>query len=227
MKRLAFAGFGMVLVFLGCNTEVTYQNPSSSSSSSTGAGGSSSSNSTGSTSGGGAPSLPECSADADCTLIDDCCTCASVALNEAIPDCPAMECFAPACEANSIPMPAPVCRASHCVVNADCNQMHALCKSLPPTCPQGKTPIVVNGCWGGCIEITECSEVGSCSQCQDGQACVHSNTMMIPATHCVDIPANCNGQISCACMGESVCGFAMGCMELGPSELQCLDITTK
>ena len=214
-------------VCLGCQTEIITVGPGSSSSgaSSSGQGG----NGNGGAGGGGVAvsAPPECVQDSDCTLINDCCTCASVPNGETAPECTVSDCFATACNGNGLPNPTAVCRAGHCVVDADCNRAHATCKSLPPECPPGKTIIVVDGCWGGCIDVAECREVENCSQCLDGQACVTSNTMMLPAPHCVMVPDVCNGQVSCACMSENVCGFAMSCDEVSPTELRCLDITTK
>lgn len=235
--RYAGLSFLGLAVFLGCGSEVittssgtssSSSSSSSSTSSSSGNGGFGGSGGSGTGAGGTVVSPPpECSTDAECMLLNDCCRCEGLAPGETAPDCPSMECFALSCESIGIGQPATVCRAGQCVVDADCNQAHAICKSLPPVCPPGKTPIVVNGCWGGCIAVSECGEVGSCTQCQSGQACVNTNTMMIPGKHCVDPPASCNGQISCECMGKNVCGFATGCVQMVPTELQCVDITTK
>lgn len=237
--RLAFGAIFVVgFVFAACEPVIVNQSTtassssasSSSSSTGSGMGGTGGSNGTGGSAGtGGAvmSPLPECVYDSDCMLINDCCRCEGVPANSPVPDCPSPECFAPTCESLSIPQPMAVCRAGQCVVNADCDQNHALCDSLPPQCPPGKTVIVGNGCWGGCLDVTECQDVGSCTQCADGQACVSTNTMMMGGHHCVDAPNSCNGQVSCACMGESVCGFAKQCVEQSPTELYCVDITTK
>lgn len=227
------SALSLFVVFAGCQSEIITQTPgssgtsSSSSSNSSGMGGSGGISGSGGTGGNSTSPLPECTSDSDCTLVNDCCTCASLPNGTPFPDCSVPECFATTCNADGLGQPTAVCRAGHCVVDADCNQTHVLCKSLPPECPPGQTPIVVNDCWGGCIDIVECREIGDCTQCLDGQACVTSNTMMIPGKHCVDVPDSCNGQISCACMGENVCGFAQGCYQPSPTEIQCLDITTK
>jgi len=237
MKRLVFWGTLLgIATIVGCSSEIIVETDGTSSA--TSAGGSTSSNSSsssgmggeGGTGGSGGTVIsppPECTFDSDCTLINDCCSCLGVPGNESFPDCPMMECFAPMCNAIGMPDPKAVCRAGQCVVDADCNQDHALCNSPPPVCPPGKTPHVVNDCWGGCIDVGECREVGSCTQCNDGQACVTSNTMMQSGQHCVTVPDSCMGQITCECMGEKVCGFAMGCFEASPTELKCIDITTK
>lgn len=238
--RFACLSFLGLALFAGCGSEVTTASTatssssasSSSSSSSTAASSSSGNGGFGGSGGNGAGGmvsspLPDCTTDAECTLVNDCCRCEGLSKGESAPDCPNMECFALTCESIGMAQPTAVCRAGHCVVDADCNQAHAICKSLPPVCPPGKTPIVVNGCWGGCIAVAECREVGPCMQCLAGQACVNTNTMMLPGNHCVDPPTSCNGQISCECMGQNVCGFATACVQTAPTELKCMDITTK
>lgn len=240
MTRLACWGTVLCIAMMaGCSPEIIMETDTSSSSTSVGGatGGTGSTGSTSSGSGGAGGTAgsggtmvsppPECTFDSDCTLVNDCCTCQGIPAGMPFPECPAMECFAPSCEAIAVANPAAICRAGQCVVDADCNHSHIMCKSLPPVCPPGKTPHVVNGCWGGCIDVTECREIGDCIQCNDGQACVTSNTMMAPAQHCVEVPDSCLGQINCDCMGEMVCGFGMSCFEASATALQCIDITTK
>src|SRR5689334_15991720 len=88
----------LVAGVLGCSSEVitpddSGSTSSSSSSSSSGMGGG------GAGGGGGAPEypIPECKQDTDCVLVNDCCTCAGVPSTGPLPDCPAVECFATAC----------------------------------------------------------------------------------------------------------------------------------
>jgi hypothetical protein len=235
--RLTYGSLLFVVALASCGTEII-GGPSDSSASSSSSASSASSTSSGMGGNGGSAGTggfggtvtasppPQCVVDSDCTLIDDCCRCEGISNKESVPECPLPECFAPTCGTIGLPNPKAVCRAGQCVVDADCNQGHALCDSIPPTCPPGQTVHVTNGCWGGCIDVTECREVGSCTQCGAGQACVTSNTMMVPAPHCVDVPSSCNGQITCDCMGESVCGFATTCTQVSPTELECLDLTT-
>ncbi len=33
----------------------------------------------------------------------------------------------------------------------------SFCKMMPPSCPENQVPSVENGCWGECVDITECS----------------------------------------------------------------------
>lgn len=209
----------LVFVVWGCDP-VTIDSPdtsSSGSSTSSGMGGNGSS----SGSGGTAPGTLECTDDTDCVLVNSCCSCAGVPANGPFPDCPAVECFAPVCDANGIFDTKAICRAGRCVVDADCNHNHALCDSLPPTCPPGQTAHLAGGCWGGCIAVTECGEVGECTQCPQGTACVENTSFMIER-HCVTMPTACNGQVNCACMGDITCIQPFGlCVDTSEPVLMC------
>jgi hypothetical protein len=234
--RFAYLTLVSFAVFTGCGPEVTEttgpssSSSSSSSSNSSGMGGSGNSSGTGGVGGLGgeggsggttAAPAPECQDDADCTLVNDCCSCEGVSKNETVPECSLMNCFVSTCESMSLSQPMAMCRAGRCVVNADCNQAHALCNSIPPVCSPGKTPIVVNGCWGGCIDPIECSEVGDCTQCTADQACIE-NVAFTVERHCVDIPAACNGQVECSCLGATTCIKPYGlCIDPSAPTLRC------
>lgn len=217
------------VVAFGCDPEVTgggdttSSSSSSSSSTSSGMGGGGAAGNGGSGGSGGTvdPSLPECVEDSDCTLISDCCQCAGVPSKDPLPECPGIECFAPTCDSIGLPSATAVCRAGRCVVDADCNHGHALCDSLPPTCPPGQTAFVSNGCWGGCINATECREIGSCTQCPNEHACVE-NVAFTVERHCVSVPADCTGQVNCACMGSFTCIQPYGaCIDTSAPVLMC------
>ncbi len=235
--RFAYLALVSFTVFAGCGPEVSSgstgsstSSSSSSSSTSTGMGGSGNSSGVGGMGGVGGEGAggmttsppPECVEDADCALVNDCCTCGGYPANMPAPECPLMNCFAPTCDSIGLSQAMAVCRAGRCVANADCNQAHALCDSLPPLCPSGQTPIVVNGCWGGCINPIECQEVGQCAQCAADHACIE-NVAFVVERHCVDIPAACNGQIDCNCLGATTCINPYGlCIDPASSTtLQC------
>ncbi|HEY6876399.1 MAG TPA: hypothetical protein VI299_00185 [Polyangiales bacterium] len=40
------------------------------------------------------------------------------------------------------------------VVN--CDERDALCKRTRPSCPEGQVAVVVDGCWGDCVQISQC-----------------------------------------------------------------------
>lgn len=48
----------------------------------------------------------------------------------------------------------PVCEATY-----DCDLSHALCDAFTPQCKDGETPSIVNGCYGPCVPIAQCSGV--------------------------------------------------------------------
>jgi hypothetical protein len=39
----------------------------------------------------------------------------------------------------------------------DCNPAHALCRSLPPNCPEMQVPRIDGTCWGECVPIARCA----------------------------------------------------------------------
>ncbi|MEM9192935.1 MAG: hypothetical protein AAGF12_27420 [Myxococcota bacterium] len=49
-----------------------------------------------------------------------------------------------------------------------CDPRQVLCDAIPPDCPQGRVPEVVQGCWGNCVDIGECA-------CSDPAACPEPN----------------------------------------------------
>lgn len=160
-----------------------------------GTGGSGGSGGSGATGGSGGSAFPECQSDADCVLLDDCCTCGGVPAGT--PGCE-LDCVQSACSAAGLEPTAALCRAGRCVLDLDCNQNHAACESLPPSCPPGETATVVGPCWGPCAPLAECAEVTGCAQC-GALGCVSNEDLAGPSAHCVVLPASCGGEISCAC----------------------------
>ncbi len=47
----------------------------------------------------------------------------------------------------------------------DCNPRNVTCRSLPPTCPMGQVPSVMNSCWGSCVPFAMCPPI----PCMPGQ----------------------------------------------------------
>jgi len=47
--------------------------------------------------------------------------------------------------------------------------------------------------------------VGSCDDCAADQACVLYVAQLGPIAHCVQVPDDCSGKPSCACMGAGAC----------------------
>ncbi len=148
---------------------------------------------------------PECTKASQCNLINDCCNCKGIPSSEQPPVCDVPECFAPMCEALDFPNLEASCAAGRCVAGFDCDHTKVQCKSIQPECDPGKTPTVVNNCWGQCVPAEQCGQVGNCKQCGPDQVCVNEVTQLGFMRHCVNIPKVCKDKVSCACMGASVC----------------------
>jgi hypothetical protein len=148
---------------------------------------------------GAAVGFPECAVDGDCIVIEDCCECVGAPVGSGI--CKSA-CKQSVCSVQGIQPTGARCVLGACVLDVDCNQGHAQCFGLPPDCPPGQLPTISSACWsGGCSDVTECSEVTSCADCAAG-ACVTISDFGQSA-HCVDPPAACGTQATCACMGEA------------------------
>lgn len=167
------------------------------------------------TGGNGVVATAECGAASDCQLINDCCRCEVIPANETAPVCN-QQCLIPSCQSLGFDGSAQ-CALGQCIAAFACDQTLAVCNQMPPTCPAGQTPMVVNGCWGGCVPATECASVSDCAQCGPEDACVYYGGGIMQR-HCVHIPQEC-GTASCSCMGAMVCGNVT-CGEAG-GELQC------
>lgn len=162
--------------------------------------------------GGGVEALPECTEDAHCQLVNDCCQCAGLPTGETPAECN-VACLQPKCSeiagglVGGGEATVARCVAGQCVTSISCNDLQTVCLAAPPECPAGEQAAVVDGCWGGCLPDRECAEVGSCAECTGGLACVEYQSQM-STTHCVD-PGPC-ATADCACLGESACQEPFG-----------------
>lgn len=181
--------------------------------------GSSTGGSAGTPDGGSPGGHVECQTIDDCTIFTDCCSCAAVPKTEVVPSC-LMECLVTECGARGIGPSDATCIAGRCVIARSCNETAALCRVAPPACSQGQAPVVVNACYeGSCLPVGECSDVASCSVCeQANMACV---TLVAEPTsfHCVTIPDACAQGPTCACMG--VCVGPFECTAPESASLRC------
>ena len=160
--------------------------------------------STGGSSSTGGVSEPECMVHEDCMLVDDCCSCTAIPMGEEPPECDLMECLVTTCTSLGLGMPQVQCNFGTCELEeVSCDPTQVLCDSIPPTCPAGQAPRVVDGCWGNCIPVEYCDVVPSCDACTDEEACIESVTQLGPSLTCVPIPPTCDGVPSCDCLGEA------------------------
>jgi hypothetical protein len=159
------------------------------------------------TGGGAGGAAPECRVAGDCRLYSDCCACEALAPGEPMPPaCPAI-CVVGRCTQLGLPNDAVDCVAGRCVAGFDCDATKVTCKVAIPACPAGETPIVAGSCYTGqCAPAAECRVVDGCQVCSAaGLACVVYETQMGNQAHCVTIPAACNGDATCACLGQTAC----------------------
>jgi len=210
MKLLTLGGIVIGGLVLGCGSSTdVVDHPGAggaASATSTGAGGATATASSTTGTGGSGATGPECATDADCELVNDCCSCLGIASGEAAPACDMEECFATTCDAMGFPTLSARCAAGQCVAGFPCDQNTTLCASLPPSCEPGHTPSILGACWGPCVLASECGNVTACSDCDAAaQLCVVDETQLGPAYHCVALPPACQGSPDCACMGEAVC----------------------
>jgi hypothetical protein len=163
--------------------------------------------------GGGVPGMG-CVSDDDCTIVDDCCTCAGIHVDDEPPACP-IECKATAC------MSAGLGQTVHCELGTcqleevDCNQMTIVCDSLPPNCEPGFLPSVGNNCWtGNCVPVEACNVVPSCDVCPEDQTCIELVAKGPGGFKCSPIAPECAGTPTCDCM-PGVCPPPFeGCIDI-------------
>ena len=104
---------------------------------------------------GGASTQPECTRNADCKLIDDCCTCEALPSGDSAPACAISTCFASACTRFSVATAS--CIAGHCVLATSCDATQVTCATAKPNCATGEVAQVANSCWtGACIKASDC-----------------------------------------------------------------------
>lgn len=155
--------------------------------------------SAGDAAGGGGPdlALDECATDADCQVVDDCCTCAAQPKSAQIPPCAGI-CIQSACQARGLQAAKAACVANRCVFDVSCDQSLVTCEAVTPTCPVGQEPSVSGTCWGPCVPTQDCKAVTNCNACAAGQICVR-NELQMPSTHCVEAPPSCAQHPTCEC----------------------------
>lgn len=155
------------------------------------------------------PTPGECRTEKDCQLVNDCCSCLAIGTDQKSPSCELEECFVLTCEAYPFRSEKKVaCVAGRCVLNVSCDDRQVPCKRLEPECPKGQEAMVDKSgmCWTEkCLDVTQCSGVSSCDDCSTGQACVAYMDEGGTTYHCVMNEEECRNDVSCQCLGQSVC----------------------
>lgn len=164
---------------------------------------------------------PECREASECGVLDDCCSCTAVPVDQAGQECD-LACTETVCFANHIPTEETLCTAGHCNLGLDCDPGNVMCLSPQPECGEGMVPMVVGNCWGACVDASDCAAVASCDVCdKDRHVCVvyQANT---PTTHCVEVPPECTEDRSCDCLQLNVCvGAYDTCSDGADGEITC------
>ncbi len=162
----------------------------------------------------------ECITDEDCEIASDCCVCQAVPRGGEFRAC-RLACESNACDLQGVAAVAH-CNLGRCTLALHCDQRRATCESEPPTCPTGEAPIVDdNGCWGPCVDSTECADVTDCNACGDAQ-CVEFPSVGGTTIRCIEPQPECEVGNLCECLapcGGYVCGESeegkLGCACLG------------
>lgn len=165
--------------------------------------------------------IEPCVTDKDCDLHDDCCACYGIPVGQTDPSCD-LECDQSQCSALGIDHA--ICRFGVCTTDKlDCDASSVICKSLPPVCPAGSLPGVVDACWtGSCVPIANCNAVPDCGLCPKDTMCVQKISKQQTWPACEPIPAECAGEIDCECAGTFVCTDDFNiCNDLGDNQLSC------
>lgn len=142
-----------------------------------------------------------------CVLVDDCCQCAAVHMDDPVPVCD-VDCKATMCTSLGIPDIGLVCDAGMCELDLrDCSGVVA-CNSLPPDCPDGTLPEVgpEGGCWtGDCVPVAGCDPVPGCEYCNADEACVETISQVGVTYSCRAVPDACGDTPTCECMPPGTC----------------------
>ncbi len=147
------------------------------------------------------PAMPSpCAVDLDCQLVNDCCACGAVHVDEVV-SCDEPPCFAPLCQGKYGGVPTPVCEGGACTIEFECNEMFVVCDAAAPSCPEGTLPLISEGCYtGSCVPAGDCNVVPDCTWCSAEEACVANETQLGTSFSCETLAPECGGVASCACL---------------------------
>lgn len=164
-----------------------------------------------------------CTSDGDCIVVDDCCSCTAIGVDDEPPSCDIRECDQSTCSMYGVD-PLAQCELGSCeLAPVSCDPSAVSCDSLPPECPDGFVPSTDpdGGCWTNvCVPAELCDVVPSCADCPEDEACVEYVAQLGPVAHCSPIPEECGGTPSCACMAE-VCVSPFDACGDAPDGLSC------
>jgi hypothetical protein len=148
----------------------------------------------------------ECTATAQCRLYENCCTCTGLTTFE--PDLPPSSCSATCSmkECTRTSVTNPQCLLGQCTAGLDCTILLVTCSDARPTCPSGTVVSRVGGCWGPCVDPSDCASVASCSACLPGQLCVaYHEAATFARYRCLPMPSQCAANRRCSCLKNYAC----------------------
>lgn len=173
---------------------------------------------------GGMPTY--CEVDEDCVVVNDCCSCTAVHMDDEPPECDIPECFAPICDTTALEEVDAVCVFGTCQLEeTTCEQSLVACDEPPPNCEDGFLPSVDGDCWsGGCVPVEACDYVPDCTYCDDDETCVERVTQLGPFYSCEPVAPDCAGVPACDCMPDVCGGDPFECVDGGDpgEELSCI-----
>lgn len=143
-----------------------------------------------------------CVTDDDCVLVENCCDCQAIHVDDEPPPACPMECKATACM--GIGVSGVHCEQGSCELDeVSCNPLQVACDALPPECDEGFLPSVGDACWtGNCVPAEVCDVVPDCALCPEDEVCIPLVAKGPAGFFCSPIAPGCAGTPSCACLPE-------------------------
>ncbi len=153
---------------------------------------------------------PECVTDADCHVVETCCGCFPAPLSAEIAECD-LTCEQSACAARGLQDLGAACVGNRCVFVLSCDGAMVTCDQAEPECPEGQVASVRGGCWGPCVDATDCVDITSCDDCPagSGRICIQESAFLT-TFRCVEITAACAAEPTCECVDAC---FVGGCVD--------------
>lgn len=153
-----------------------------------------------------------CEQDEDCVVLNDCWSCAALAVDDSPPYCALTNCFAPACIGDKgTDLLQAVCRSGRCELQASCDVFGV--EEDPVTCDPGTLPEVREDAFTGrCVDSQICDYVPDCSHCSAGESCVSEVLLTSIRYRCERIPESCGDEPpTCDCFDPCDIGPAGAC----------------
>lgn len=163
-----------------------------------------------------------CKVDSDCHLGNTCCECVALGVGEKARACD-QQCVQSACSAERIQ--GVRCSLGRCVLAPECDSRNVTCNIVPAEpCPEGQVQSVKGNCWGACVPASACRTVTDCKACAaNAYFCARQEAQVGSTFRCVDVPAQCDANVTCGCAGSFACLPPFGACNasMGGKQLNC------